>query len=61
MKLDTFQIEAMTTDATVMKLDRYRPSLERREKILPIVQGILSLPEKDVDIWNVSMTLAKDA
>ncbi len=61
MKLDTFQIEAMTTDATVMKMDRWRPSLERRKKILPIVQGILSLPEKDVDIWDVSMTLAKDA
>ena len=61
MKLDTFQIEAMTTDATVMSVDKWRPSLEGRARILPIVQGILSLPEKDVDIWNVSMTLAKDA
>lgn len=61
MKLDTFQIEAMTTDATVMHLNRWRPSLERRARILPIVQRILSLPEKDVDVWNVSMTLAKDA
>ncbi len=61
MKLDAFQIEGMTTDATVMHLKKWRPSLERRARILPIVQGILSLPEKDVDIWNVSMTLAKDA
>lgn len=60
MKLDEFKIEAMTTDATVMNLNRWRPSLERRAQILPIVQGILSLPEKDVDVWNVSMLLAKD-
>ena len=58
MKLDTFKIEEMTTDSTVMHLDKWRPSLERRARILPVVQNILSLPEKDVDIWNVSMLLA---
>jgi hypothetical protein len=61
MKLDTFNIEGMTTDATVMHLDRWRQSLDRRARILPIAQRILSLPEKEADIWNVSMTLAKDA
>ena len=61
MKLDTFQIEAMTTDSTVLNINRWRPSLERRARILPIVQGLLSLPEKNIDIWDVSMTLAKDA
>ncbi len=61
MKLDTFKIEEMTTDSTVMHLDKWRQSLERRARILPVVQNILSLPEKDVDIWNVSMLLAKDA
>lgn len=61
MRLDTFQIEAMTTDATVNHESRWRPSLERRQKILPIAQRILSLPEKEIDVWNVSMMLAKDA
>lgn len=62
MKLDAFYIEAaMTTDSTVMYLDKWRPSLERRAQILPVVQHLLSLPEKGVDIWNASMALAKDA
>lgn len=61
MRLDTFQIEAMTTDATTMDYNRWQPSLERRKKILPAIRRILSLTENEIDIWNVSMTLAKDA
>jgi hypothetical protein len=61
MKLDTFQIEAMSTALTEMNLDSLHPGLERRQEIPPVVQSILSLSEKDVDVWNVSMTLAKEA
>lgn len=61
MHLDTFQIEAMTTGVTVNHLSRMRPSLERRQRILPVVQHLLSLPEKEIDIWDAAMMLAKDA
>src|SRR5262249_44541425 len=61
MKLDTFQIEMMTTDDTILNRYRWQAALDRRRKIMPIIENILNLPEDKIDVWNVSMMLAKDA
>lgn len=53
-------LEAMGADDTVLHAREWGAELAHRSRILAVVDTMLALPEKDVDIWKVSLTLAKD-
>ena len=61
MRHDALALELMTTDAAILHGPTFSAVLQRRERILATVDQLLAIPEKDIDIWSVAMTLAQDA
>lgn len=53
------ELEVLSPDM-VMHAREHSASMKRRRHILPIVDKILAMPEEEIDIWKVSLTLAKD-
>jgi len=54
------ELELMSPDM-VLRAREWTASFHRRQHILPIADTILGLPEEEIDIWKVSLTLARDA